>query len=201
MVGCPQKRLFACLLRHTTATTATTAALLQPRQRDSHAESARCQDLQFVTSPVSKWWLRAPASRAGGSAAARHSLSLQPPASASASADGLLGPWRRCRPAAPQRGHHGTAKHGMPKRGGRKPRTGAKSLAVNKRDERHRFCVKPAVCTNRCCSVELFFGWRNGGILNEQYKNGGAQHALSFSKDKREPVSRDVGRFALKRKR
>ena len=127
-----------------------------PRQRDSHAESARCQDLQFVTSPVSKWWLRAPASRAGGSAAARHSLSLQPPASASASADGLLGPWRRCRPAAPQRGHHGTAKHGMPKRGGRKPRTGAKSLAVNKRDERHRFCVEPAVCTNRCCSVELF---------------------------------------------
>ena len=132
---------FACLLRHTTATTATTAALLQPRQRDSHAESARCQDLQFVTSPVSKWWLRAPASRAGGSAAARHSLSLQPPASASASADGLLGPWRRCRPAAPQRGHHCPVPHAKARRP--EPRTGEVArlpLAENERDE-SRFCV------------------------------------------------------------
>ena len=57
---------------------------LQPFCNLGNAMRVRCQDLQFVTSPVSKWWLRAPASRAGGSAAARHwpgtasASSLQP---------------------------------------------------------------------------------------------------------------------------
>ena len=117
---------FACLLRHTTATTATTAALLQPRQRDSHAESARCQDLQFVTSPVSKWWLRAPASRAGGSAAARHwpgtasASSLQPrpqpvPMDCWARGGAAARPHLSAATTVPQ------SMACMPKRGGRKP--------------------------------------------------------------------------------
>ena len=161
------EKLFVSLLRHTTATTATTAALLQPRQRDSHAESARCQDLQFVTSPVSKWWLRAPASRAGGSAAARHSLSLQPPASASASADGLLGPWRRRRPAAPQRGHHGPQSMACQSAAaGNLGPVRSRSPSTNETNDT-AFALNRQSATIGVAALN-YFGWRNGGILNEQ---------------------------------
>ena len=75
---------------------------------------------------------------------ASHSLSRQPPASASA--NGLLSPWRRCRPAAPQRGHHCPVPHAKARRP--EPRTGEVArlpLAENERDERC-VCLEPAVC-------------------------------------------------------
>ena len=85
----------------------------------------------------------------------------QPPASSlglsPASADGLLGPW----PSLPPGCTSARQPLPQPKRGGRKPRTGAKVLAEDKRDE-HRFCVEPAVCTRfyRCCRVEFCLGCR-----------------------------------------